>query len=211
MQRLAVWRAKHAIVAVPRAFAARLLRDEATLREAALFPTGSWLVANLTLSRPPQSSGFAQAWDNVIYGSPSLGYVVATHQLDRAPRGPEAWTWYLPLTDGDPAAARRRLLSLTHDQICDLVLADLHLAHPDLLDCLDKLDAWKWGHAMVRPVPGLQSSPARVAAAAPRGALHWAHTELSGMALFEEAQHHGVRAAEEVLAAQGFKGPSLID
>jgi hypothetical protein len=33
--------------------------------------------------------------------------------------------------------------------------------------------------------------------------IHFAHSELSGMALFEEAFYHGVRAAEEVLAARG--------
>jgi hypothetical protein len=158
-------------------------------------------VANVALSRAPASHGFAQAWDNVLYGSASLGYVVATHQLDRAPQAPQAWTWYLPLVDDDPRAARTRLLGLAHDQICDLVLSDLRAAHPDLVACVDRIDAWKWGHAMVRPVPGLQSSPALHAARRPRGALHWAHTELSGMALFEEAQHHGIRAADEILSA----------
>lgn len=196
-------RSDRVVVAVPRAFAARLLGDEETAREARLFPTGAWLVANLALSRPPVSHGFSQAWDNVFYGSSSLGYVVATHQLDRPPGGAQAWTWYLPLLDDDPRAARTRLLSLTHEQICQLVISDLRPAHPDIESCVERIDAWKWGHAMVRPAPGLQFSAELRAARQPRGALHWAHTELSGMALFEEAQHHGVRAADEVLAAFG--------
>jgi len=33
--------------------------------------------------------------------------------------------------------------------------------------------------------------------------VHFAGADLSGVALFEEAFDHGVRAAEEVLAAQG--------
>jgi hypothetical protein len=33
--------------------------------------------------------------------------------------------------------------------------------------------------------------------------IHFAHSDLSGFALFEEAQDHGLRAAEEVLAALG--------
>ncbi len=39
-----------------------------------------WVVANLTLDRVPQERGAELAWDNVIYGSRSLGYVNATHQ-----------------------------------------------------------------------------------------------------------------------------------
>ncbi len=202
--------ADRVVLAVPRAFAARLLRDGQTAKEAALFPTGAWLVCNLSLSRAPASHGFPLAWDNVIYQSPGLGYVVATHQQDLPP-GPSVWTYYLPLTDDDPAAGRRKLYQLNHAQIAEVVLADLGRAHPDLRECVTRLDAWRWGHAMVRPVPGLQSSPARRAAALPRGPLHFAHTELSGMALFEEAQHHGVRAAEEVLRARNVAFASLID
>jgi protoporphyrinogen oxidase len=203
-------RAGQVILAVPRAFAARMLRDERTAREASLFPTSAWLVCNLTLSRAPLSRGFPLAWDNVLYGSKSLGYVVATHQRDSAP-GPTVWTWYLPLTDDDPGAGRRRLLALSHAEIAELALADLRRPHPDIDECVSRLDAWKWGHAMVRPSPGLALSAARRAASLPRGALHFAHTELSGLALFEEAQHHGVRAAEEVLAARGVAWSTLLD
>ena len=61
----------------------------------------------------------------------------------------------------------------------------------------------RWGHAMVRPVPGFLWSGAREAAARPVGSVHFAHADLGGINIFEEAQHHGVRAAEEVLAALG--------
>ena len=37
------------------------------------------------------------------------------------------------------------------------------------------------------------------------GSLHFAHSDLSGLALFEEASHHGVRAAEAVL--EGLRRP----
>jgi hypothetical protein len=53
---------------------------------------------------------------------------------------------------------------------------------------------------MVRPRPGATWSAARRDAALPRGRVHFAHTDLSGIALFEEALDHGVRAARETLA-----------
>ena len=66
----------------------------------------------------------------------------------------------------------------------------------------------RWGHAMVRPEPGLLWDPEFLALSRPFGGVHFAHTELSGLALFEEAQDHGLRAAEEVLAALGRRSSS---
>ena len=63
----------------------------------------------------------------------------------------------------------------------------------------------------VRPVPGFQWGPARRKAAEPLGRLHFAHSDLSGVALFEEAQDNGIRAAEEVLRAFGREFASLRD
>jgi hypothetical protein len=77
---------------------------------------------------------------------------------------------------------------------------DLQTAHPDLMDYLKRVDLWRWGHAMVRPSPGFIWGPERKAAAAPRGRVHFAHCDLSGFALFEEAQYWGLRAADAVLA-----------
>jgi hypothetical protein len=55
---------------------------------------------------------------------------------------------------------------------------------------------------MVRPVPGFIWGEARQQAQVPvNGSLHFAHSELGGLALFEEANWHGVRAAEAVLDA----------
>jgi hypothetical protein len=44
-----------------------------------------WLVSNVFLEQfPRELLGAVLAWDNVRYGSQSLGYVVATHQWIRA-------------------------------------------------------------------------------------------------------------------------------
>jgi phytoene dehydrogenase-like protein len=203
--------AGHVILAVPRFVALRLLRPfrEAPPPQSSAFTTSPWMVANLHLRARPPSDGFPFAWDNVLYDSPSLGYVVATHQR-LADTGPTVWTYYHPFVDRDPADARRRLFSLDHDALVDGVIADLGRAHPGLEDFVTRVDTWKWGHAMVRPVPGFIWGEARRRAAEPLGRVHFAHTDLSGLALFEEAQHHGVRAAEAVLVARGRTIASLI-
>jgi hypothetical protein len=196
--------AERVILAVPKFVAARMLRPfrERAPYDVGAFGYGSWLVANLHLSRRPKSRGFPMAWDNVIYESPSLGYVVATHQR-LTDLGPTVWTYYLPLLERDAKVAREKLAALEHRDACDAIVADLGRAHDGLEDAIERIDVWRWGHAMVRPTPGFVWGAARRKAAEPMGRVHFAHSDLSGVALFEEAQHHGVRAAEEVLAALG--------
>jgi hypothetical protein len=62
---------------------------------------------------------------------------------------------------------------------------------------------------MIRPRVGFQWGGARAKAQEPFGPVHFAHTDLSGVALFEEAFDHGLRAAEEVLHARGAKFQSM--
>lgn len=118
--------------------------------------------------------------------------------------GPDVWTYYLPLTGDDVATERQRLLSIDHADWSRAIVADLEQAHPDLGTQLERLDIYKWGHAMVRPTPGFVHGAARrEALAAQLARVHFAHSDLSGIALFEEAQDHGVLAAERVLRALG--------
>jgi monoamine oxidase len=204
-------RARHAIFALPRFLAARLIAPWREAPPAWLAETvyGSWMVANLTLRERPFGRGFPLSWDNVLYDSDSLGYVVATHQsgLDH---GPTVLTYYLPLLDDDARAGRARLLATSWDAWRERILADLERAHPGLRELVERIDVYLWGHAMVRPRPGSLWSEARAAGARPLGRLHFAHTDLSGMALFEEAQYWGVRAAEAVMRAEGHRFQSWL-
>lgn len=164
-----------------------------------------WLVANLHLTNRPEEWSFEPAWDNVLHGSRSLGYVVATHQ-GGAPRGPTVWTYYLPLAEGEPSKRRRELEALSWREASDLVVSDLERAHPDLRAYLERVDVMRWGHGMVRPVVGTAFEPQRARAQAPLGPIHFAHSDLSGVALFEEAFFHGCRAADEVLSSLRWGG-----
>ncbi len=200
--------AEWVIAAMPRFVQARVIRPFRDSKERCVpFDTSPWLVANLTLSRRPAERGFVPAWDNLIYHSRSLGYVSATHQRGRR-FGPTVWTYYRAMTDPDSNRARRQLLSATRSEWAEVILADLSRAHPDIWNCVERIDLMRWGHAMVRPTPGFVWSPERLRAAVPVGRIHFAHTELSAVPLVEEAIHHGVRAAEEVLHQSGGIGAS---
>ncbi len=162
--------------------------------------TSAWIVANLHLRDRPRSRGYPTAWDNVLYDSKSLGYVVATHQLHHD-RGPTVWTYYLPVLDADDKAARERVAALDRAHTVDTIVADLARAHVGLPDEIERVDVWRWGHGMARPDVGTLWSPARAAARAPHGRIHFAHSDLSSVGLFEEAFAHGNRAAREVAEA----------
>ena len=66
-----------------------------------------------------------------------------------------------------------------------------------------RLDILRLGHAMPRPTVGFLSNAARQRARAQRDGLYFAHSDVSGLALFEEAQEHGVMAADNALARVG--------
>jgi glycine/D-amino acid oxidase-like deaminating enzyme len=166
------------------------------------FQFGAWMVANLTLKdRPKRGSprDFPLAWDNVFYESPSLGYVVATHQrgLDR---GPTVLTYYYPLVDDNPRVGRTRLLETGWRGWAEVTLSDLSRAHQDIRGLVERLDVMRWGHAMIRPRTGFMWGSARRGGAKPFRGIHFAHSELSGVALFEEAFDNGLRAANEILS-----------
>lgn len=203
-QRAIGLRADQAIFAAPQFMARRLIRGfpEMTDRELSSFQYGSWLVANVHLRDRPAENGFPMCWDNVIYGSKSLGYVTATHQIG-VDHGATVLTWYYPFAEVEAKITRQRMLQLTWDDWADLVMTDLSVAHPEIGELATRIDIMCWGHAMVQPRPGFVWSRQRIEAAVPAGPVHFAGTDLSGIPLLEEALYHGVRAADEVLAARG--------
>ncbi len=165
-----------------------------------------WVVSNVTLSGRPKESGTPLAWDNVLYDSRSLGYVVATHQTGKD-HGSTVFTHYLPLTDEEPVKARSSLLAADWKDLAAAVLADLSRAHADLPGLVQRIDVVRWGHAMLRPTPGFLSREVR--RLAPEGGVHFAHADSAGLPLFEEAQDTGVRAAEAILASRGVRSAPL--
>ncbi|MDP2876194.1 MAG: FAD-dependent oxidoreductase [Holophaga sp.] len=162
------------------------------------FPATPWLVANLTLRSRPSEHGFPVAWDNVIRQSNGLGYVVATHQ-SLQDHGSTVWTYYHAFAGPDPKADWLKLAAMDWQACAALVVNELKKAHPDIESKIARLDVMRWGHAMIRPRPGLLWSAELELSRQPFLGVHFAHSDLSGLALFEEAQDHGIRAAEEVM------------
>jgi glycine/D-amino acid oxidase-like deaminating enzyme len=167
------------------------------------FHYSPWLTANLTLDRIPDQKGAEPAWDNVIYDSPTLGYVNATHMHLATHTDRTVWTFYWSLAQHTPEEARRLLLDQDWNYWKEAILNDLARAHPDIRQCVAHMDIMRIGHAMARPSPGFVFSSQRLRWLKPGGNIFFANSDLSGFSIFEEAQYRGVEAAKAALRVVG--------
>ena len=204
------WTAPQVIMAVPLFVALRVLgAAPPALRDAvAAMRHAPWLVANLHLASPlDDRPGAPPSWDNVLYASPALGYVDAMHQSTRPHPGPTVLTAYWALGGDSPAqlqAQRQRLLDESAAVWAQAVVQDLARAHADLPGRVQQIDLMRYGHAMSVPVPGVRGSAALRALAEEPGRIRFAHTDLSGYSVFEEAMYQGTRAAAAVLGKRAY-------
>ena len=171
------------------------------IREKAVadFHYAPWVIANITLSKMPRQRGFPLCWDNVIYGTASVGYVDANHQglVNSIKR---VITFYLPLVNEQPDVARRKALATKYEHWLEIITAELEHAHPGITECIEHADVWVWGHGMIAPCPGFVWGESRRVAAAPiANKVFFAHSDLCGISIFEEAFYQGIRAAKEII------------
>lgn len=167
-------------------------------------PRAPWLISNFLIDRfPAEPAAAPLAWDNVVYGSRGLGYVVSTHQLIRAAK-PErsVFTSYHAFADLAPADARKMLEAASAEELFATAAADLQTVYGwRFRQSLLQVELTARGHAMASPAPGFLSNPGLQALRAADGPLLFAHSDLSGLSLFEEAAWWGEQAALKVLGA----------
>ncbi|MEA3053419.1 MAG: hypothetical protein QOG72_2322 [Sphingomonadales bacterium] len=199
--------ARAAILAMPHFVASRIAPSE--VPPDPRFTYAPWIVANVTVDREPAGRGASLAWDNVSATSESLGYVVATHQGPSARTAGTVLTWYMPLSRGAPQVSRRLLLERSPEAWKRIVEDDLLASNPELEGSIREIELWRWGHAMIRPVPGFIWGAAP-AARETRPPVFLAHSDLSGLSLFEEAHYYGTSAAEAAMRHLGHRFESLL-
>jgi len=165
-----------------------------------------WLVANFVMNRHPEEAAGAElAWDNVLYGSEGLGYVVSTHQEIRvAPSASTVLTAYRALADsmttGTFDDTRRWMDRASPDEIGALASQELREVYGwRFAPCVDRVEITLRGHAMASPTPGTLANAGLRKLRDADGPVLYAHADLSGYSVFEEAAWWGWRAADRVL------------
>ncbi len=158
-----------------------------------------WLLATLTLNN--EFGGDEElAWDNVIYGAEGLGYIYDQHQNINLNMGEKVITYYRSFSSGEIAKDRKLLYGLKEDQLKKLVLDDLKMAHPLIEEFLLEIEFHKLGHAMIAPVPGqIFGAESEKARENMDNKVFFAHSDLSGISIFEEAFHQGIDAAKQMM------------
>ncbi|MCU0382845.1 MAG: NAD(P)-binding protein, partial [Cyclobacteriaceae bacterium] len=200
-----VYRTKQVISCVPQFVNQHLfsnIQRQVNLKHYTYTP---WLIANLVVKTEAlHGKGVELAWDNVIYDSKSLGYVHANHQ-HVAQRGAEALsniTYYKPFAGQNAKAVRDTIIKQTYQQWYDDILLDIKNPHPEIENSLQQLDVWLWGHGMIQPSVGFLTRPeAKLEKQSYRNKIHFAHSDLAGISVFEEGFYAGTQAALKVLQA----------
>lgn len=186
--------AEKVLMATPQFVNEKIFRD----RNTKSFNYVPWLLTTITLKN--EFGGDEElAWDNVIYGSDGLGYIYDQHQNVDQIMGEKVITYYRSFSTGDCRKARRKLYSLNKDQLKNLVLQDLKKAHPLIEDYILEMQFHKIGHAMIVPVPNQMGRRSQQAKQPIEGKIFFAHTDLSGISIFEEAFYQGFRTAAQMI------------
>ena len=190
------------IWAAPRFLLRAVAREDPAAAAAAQLSYAPWLVANLELDDAPSGFGAPLSWDNVGTEQDDLGYVVAGHGHARVPGDPVTITFYqaFAVPDAELARARAELLAGDAGHWERHVLGRLGKLHAELPASVRRIDLHRWGHAMIRPTPGLSFGGPLSELRRPFGRVMPCSTDLSGVPLFEEAFYAGREAAQWALA-----------
>lgn len=198
-------KAKRVIVAMPLHVAGRIidLAEFGFDKTRDLPQSAAWMVSNFLLDGFPPEADIHQplAWDNVVYGSQSLGWVNATHQWIRlAKPAKTVFTAYHAFADQSPTNVRAWMLNARPEALLERASEDLKNAYGrGFSRYIQEVEISLRGHAMAIPTPGfLSRSGIEVLRAADERIL-FAHADLSGLSVFEEASWWGEQAARRTL------------
>ncbi|OJX37201.1 MAG: hypothetical protein BGO87_14750 [Flavobacteriia bacterium 40-80] len=159
-----------------------------------------WILATLVLERFPLSEGAELSWENVIFQGKGLGYIYNQHQNLTQYESPFVITYYRALDGGNLKEERKKLQRYSDEYWKNEVLEDLKTVHPEIEKYLVSIEIFKRGHGMISPSINFLFSEDKKEALKPIGdKVFFAHTDLSGISLFEEAFYQGTRAVEQML------------
>ena len=170
------------------------------------FHYAPWIVATIVLHRFPFTDGATLSWENIIYNGKGLGYVYDQHQSLNQLQSPFVITYYHSLGDGDLNGNRKQLYQWTDQQWKEFIMEDLEKAHYGIENEVISIEIFRHGHGMISPVSGFLSDEARIELTKPiADKVYFAHSDLSGISIFEEAFYQGITITDQVLADLGQK------
>jgi hypothetical protein len=187
-----------AIVACPQFVNGYLFSDRKEMASA--FNYAPWLLATLTVTGLSDNGSYPLCWDNVLHGAKGLGYIYDQHQSLQQLQEKYVITYYHSFASGDTRKSRREMYGRDENYWKQFVLDDLKIAHPDIEAVTQSIQVRLLGHGMISPVPGFIFGKDRLEASQPIDRkIYFAHSDLAGISIFEEAFHQGINAVNQIL------------
>ncbi|MFD2892469.1 FAD-dependent oxidoreductase [Flavobacterium chuncheonense] len=190
--------AEKVIVATPQYITKYLIPNRKELVYS--FQYAPWFTASLTLSEIPDNGSFPLSWDNVIYKGKGLGYVYNQHQNLEQIIEKKVITYYYSFSSNDISTKRSELLKRPVDYWKMLVLSDLEIAHPGIEKYILDIEIHRIGHGMISPVPNfIKGNVIKEVSKNIENKVFFAHSDLAGISIFEEAFHQGINIVNEIV------------
>ena len=191
-------RAGKVIMATPQFVNAYLLPERKKLSQK--FTYAPWLLATLTLTELPDDFSQPLSWDNVIFKGKGLGYIYDQHQSVKQLQDRVVITYYHSFSSADTKKTRKSVYKTSKEYWKDFVISDLKTAHPGIEAFIEQIDIHIVGHGMISPVPEFIFGKAKaLSAKSIDNTIYFAHSDLSGISIFEEAFHQGINAVNKML------------
>ncbi len=193
---------KYAILSTPQYINHYLLHESLMQNRKSdlAFEYTPWMVANISVLELPEYKGEPLSWDNVLYQSNSLGYVNACQQHLTKEENNKVLTYYLPLVNLPVKEARKYAREKTYEEWVKEIVTDLKKAHQDIENHITNIDIKIWGHGMIKPKPGFIFNADKDKYSMPiDDKLFFAHTDLSGISIFEEGFSQGINVAKQII------------
>ncbi|WP_428223779.1 FAD-dependent oxidoreductase [Flavobacterium sp.] len=191
------YKAQKVICATPQFVNQYLIEGRKEL--ASHFEYAPWFTATIVLKDAFYNDTFPLCWDNVIYKSKGLGYVYNQHQEITQIHDKKVITYYYSFSDENTKLSRRRLYKLSEDALKKIIIEDLSIAHPYIEASIEHIAIYRLGHGMISPKPNFITGHAiNMARENIQNKIFFAHSDLSGLSIFEEAFHQGITAANQI-------------
>ncbi|MCC9018025.1 NAD(P)/FAD-dependent oxidoreductase [Flavobacterium lipolyticum] len=159
-----------------------------------------WLLASLVVNNLTDNLSFPLSWDNVIYEAKGLGYVYAQHQTLNQVQDKKVITYYHSFSSADLKKTRKEIYKKDKEYWKQVIFNDLKIAHPNIENDTEEMKIFLLGHGMISPVPDFIFGEAKNKASQNiENLIYFAHSDLSGISIFEEAFHQGINAVNKIL------------
>jgi protoporphyrinogen oxidase len=190
--------AEKVIVATPQYVNQYLFQDRKPFTKD--FNYAPWVLATFTVNHLFDNNSYPLSWDNVIYGAKGLGYIYDQQQSLVQMQDKKVITYYLSLADGNTLKSRKSLREKDQEYWKNYILEDLKVPHPTIEDYIEEVHLHYIGHGMISPVPHfIFGSSKQKAAQTIANKIFFAHSDLSGISIFEEAFHQGIDSVNSIL------------